>query len=138
MAQCIPCSPSGFCPSGAVIEVDKTLLLRQSQAYAYPRSPEITLFDDILLINIFSIGSTNRCIVISPLFWVLITIGLVAIVLFVMSILRWCIRTPQSTRYRIMLEKIFQHTDLIVSVGFFCFNIIIYVHRVKVNCGRVV
>jgi hypothetical protein len=115
MTQCIDCSSESFCPSGAITKIDKTLLLLQSQAYAYPRSPEITLFDDILLLNIFSIGSTSHCIVISPLFWLLITIGVALIVLLIMTILKCCVKNPRGNRYYEILEKIFKHTDLIVS-----------------------
>jgi len=140
--QCIDCSSQGFCPSGAVVEIDKTLLLPQSQASAYPRSPDIVLFDDILLLNVFTIGSTSRCIVISPLFWVLITIGFILIVLFVMSILKWCLQNPQSNRFYTLCSKIFKHTDLIVSVDKHKFILFssnnIYGHRVKVNYGWVV
>ncbi|CAF4550611.1 unnamed protein product [Rotaria socialis] len=73
--SCINCSSNSFCSWSAVFEVNETYLTSQSQAYAYPRSPELTAYEDIILSNSFAIGSTSHCIVTSPLFWALIVGG---------------------------------------------------------------
>ncbi|CAF3773024.1 unnamed protein product [Rotaria magnacalcarata] len=47
--NCTRCNSSTFCPLGAVAEVAQRELETVSQAYAYPTSPDVTSFDDILL-----------------------------------------------------------------------------------------
>ncbi|CAF1279980.1 unnamed protein product [Rotaria sordida] len=87
--SCITCSSSSFCPLGAIYEMNSTLLTSISQAYAYPRSPEMDVFEDILLNNMFSLGSTDHCLVVSPIFWTLILLAIFLILLLVMASLYW-------------------------------------------------
>ncbi|CAF3726492.1 unnamed protein product [Rotaria socialis] len=56
--SCINCSSNSFCPWGTVFEVNETYLTSQSQAYAYPRSPELTAYEDIVLSNSFAIAES--------------------------------------------------------------------------------
>ena len=86
--SCINCSSDTFCPLGAVAEMNSTFLLTRSQVYAYPHSPESTIFDEILIQNMFFMGSTSHCIVVSPLFLTSVIIGLVLIILVGMGILK--------------------------------------------------
>ncbi|CAF1135950.1 unnamed protein product [Rotaria sordida] len=69
--------------------MNSTLLTSISQAYAYPRSPEMDVFEDILLNNMFSLGSTDHCLVVSPIFWTLILLAIFLILLLVMASLYW-------------------------------------------------
>jgi cellulose synthase/poly-beta-1,6-N-acetylglucosamine synthase-like glycosyltransferase len=50
--------------------------LRSILAQDYPNF-EVIVFDEILLQNMFSTSSNEQCLIISPLFWVLIVIGFV-------------------------------------------------------------
>jgi hypothetical protein len=115
--SCINCLSDAFCPLGAVLEINSSLLLIQSQAYAYPRSPESTIFDEILIQNMFSIGSTVHCIVVSPLFWTFIIIGLALMILISMGALKWLIRHPKRHKWLATFKRIFRQADLVVSIA---------------------
>ncbi|CAF1921911.1 unnamed protein product [Rotaria magnacalcarata] len=139
--SCINCSSNSFCPWGAVFEVNETYITSQSQAYAYPHSPELTAYEDIVLSNSFAIGSTSHCIVTSPLFWALIIAGLGVIIIIVMNTLHFFLHPQKSDKWRKTIKKIFRQTDLIVS---FSFDILFFHYRqsrvvefdkVKVNYG---
>jgi len=114
--SCIICSSNTFCPIGSVADIDKSYLLPRSQAYVHPRSPEVTVFDEILLQNMFSTGSNDHCIFISPLFWVLIVIGFVLVILFIMGVLKQFVQHPKGHQVRNHMKKIFRQTDLIVRI----------------------
>ena len=114
--SCISCSSDSFCPMGAVADMNRTVLFPQTQAYAHPRSAEVTIFDEILLQNMFSTGSNDHCLFISPLFWVLVVISIVLIIFFVMFVLKRCVRHPKGHLVRKHVKKIFRQTDLIVSI----------------------
>ena len=114
-SACLSCSPSAFCPLGAVVEINRLLLSPQSQAYTYPRSPESTIFDEILIQNMFSIGSTSHCIVVSPLFWTFIVVAVTALILISMGVLKWFVRHPKSHQWLAIVQRIFRQTDLVVS-----------------------
>jgi hypothetical protein len=113
--SCITCSPDSFCPLGAAYELNSTLLTSVSQAYAYPRSPDLTLFDDILIQNMFSLGSTPHCVAVSPIFWTLMVLILCSLLLIGMTTLHWCFPPQKRDKYRNVIKKIFEKTDLIVS-----------------------
>ena len=110
--QCIACSSSSYCPLGSVSEVSKSLLKSTSQIIAYPHSPESTIFDEILIHNMFTIGS-GRCLIVSPLFWALIVAGIVLVIVVVMEIVKLCIKHPRGEHARNKLKRAFKHTDLI-------------------------
>jgi formate hydrogenlyase subunit 6/NADH:ubiquinone oxidoreductase subunit I len=45
---CTVCASSAICPLGAIAEIDSIELKTISQAQVYPKSPESTIFDEIL------------------------------------------------------------------------------------------
>ncbi|CAF4581411.1 unnamed protein product [Rotaria sp. Silwood1] len=63
-----------------------------TQTFSYPDSLDINNYDDLLVQNIFTIGYSRRCIVISPLFWTIIVIILCYIVWFLMTLPKRCER----------------------------------------------
>jgi hypothetical protein len=114
--SCINCSSSNFCPLGAVYEIDPTVLTVQSQAYAYPRSPEMKVFEDILLYNMFSFGSTGHCLVVSPMFWTLILLFIIVVLLIGMASLNGCVQESKRNHLRSTIKSVFLRTDLVVSI----------------------
>lgn len=87
--QCAPCGNSSFRPLGTVTFVDESAVNIILQASAYPKSPDSTIFDDILLQNIFSLQLSRRCPVVSPIFWTIIVIVLALILIGVMGASKW-------------------------------------------------
>ncbi|CAM4779456.1 unnamed protein product [Rotaria magnacalcarata] len=59
----------------------------------------------------FRIGS-NRCVVISPLFWTLIVGSLAAGILIIMGISKFIMKDPRKQQARELRKNIFRHTDL--------------------------
>ncbi|CAF1330687.1 unnamed protein product [Adineta steineri] len=111
--SCTNCSSDSFCPLGAVYEINSTLLISLSQAYSYPRSPEMTNFEDVLLMNMFTMGSTTSCLIVSPIFWSLILTGICIIILLIMASLIWCVHPTKHERYKATMKTVFQKTDLV-------------------------
>ena len=118
---CINCSADAFCPLGAVHEIERASLTSLSQAYPYPRSPELTVYEDLLLNNMVMFGSTPHCRRISPMFWTVILLTLVILMLFGMASLNLCVREPRRDQWRSRIKRIFLRTDLVVSntLGYF-------------------
>ena len=112
---CVNCSADAFCPLGAVYEVDGGSLMSVSQAVSYPRSPEMTVYEDLLLNNMVTFGSTPHCRRISPMFWTAILLMLVILMLLGMASLNLCVKEPRRDRWRSMIKRIFLRTDLVVS-----------------------
>ncbi|CAF0926360.1 unnamed protein product [Adineta steineri] len=110
--QCISCLSGSFCPLGSVNDVSHSALETIMQATAYPTSPESTIFDEILIQNMFNIGS-GHCLLVSPLFWTLIVAGVAIIIIIIMVVLKNCVNHPRSQRIRNILKWFFKHTDLI-------------------------
>ena len=110
--ECISCSPRYFCPLASVNEVPDTALNSINQAIPYPKSPDSVIFDEILIQNMFSVG-TGHCIALSPLFWTLIAASFGFVIITIMGILKYCIKTPRSRKIRSSLKCIFRHADLI-------------------------
>ncbi|CAF4156067.1 unnamed protein product, partial [Rotaria sordida] len=106
--SCITCSSSTFCPLEAIYEMNSTLLTSISQAYAYPRSPEMDVFEDILLNNMFSLGSTGHCLVVSPVFWTFILLAIFLILLLVMPSLYWWFSPEKCNWLFTIMKNIFQ------------------------------
>ncbi|CAF0719899.1 unnamed protein product [Adineta ricciae] len=111
--SCMNCSSDSFCPLGAAYELNSSFLIPISQAYAYPRSPDTTSFEDILLQNMFSFGTTPSCLLVSPIFWTLILIVLFLILFLVMASLNCCVQPPKRELYRAAIKHIFRSTDLV-------------------------
>ena len=110
--QCMPCATESFCPLGSVADISHSALANMSQVIAYPHSPESVIFDEILLHNMFSIGS-GRCLVVSPIFWALIVAGVVIFIIILMEILKIFVKHPRRKRVTDAMEKVFRRTDLI-------------------------
>jgi len=80
---CIPCDPTKyFCPLGAVAEVPLSYIHNISQAVAFPKSPDLTGFDDILLLNMFNADFQTNCLLITPFFRTLIMLGVCVAVMY--------------------------------------------------------
>jgi hypothetical protein len=115
--SCINCSSISFCPLGAVYEINSTLLSSLSQAYAYPRSPDMDEFEGILFSNMFSLGSTGHCLAVSPIFWILMLLIMITILLIGMATLHKCVQPPKPDQWRSRIKHIFERADLIVSIN---------------------
>jgi hypothetical protein len=115
--SCNNCSSDSFCPLGAVYEVDSSILTSLSQAYAYPTTPDLDVFEDILITNMFSLGSTSHCLVVSPMFWTLMLLIIFVLLILGMASLNWCVQQPKRERWRSTIKSIFIRTDLIVSIN---------------------
>jgi hypothetical protein len=110
-AGCIPCDTTQyFCPLGAVAAVPLSYIYTISQAVAFPKSPDLTEFEDILLLNMFNTNFTANCLTITPFFWTLIMIGVALIFLVTMGILRF---TGKCENFRTKIETVFKHIDII-------------------------
>ena len=125
--MCVNCSSQRFCPLGALYEINDTWLANISQAYTYPRSPETDVFEDILLHNMFSLGSTGHCLVVSPIFWILILLFIIAVLLILMASMNLCIQPEKREVWQAKIKSIFQRTDLVVRRHIPIF-VYIYVH----------
>ena len=112
---CINCSAEAFCPLGAVYEIERASLTSLSQAYPYPRSPELTVYEDLLLNNMVTFGSTPHCRRVSPMLWTVILLVLVILMLLGMASLNLYVEEPKRDRWRSMIKDVFLKTDLVVS-----------------------
>ncbi|CAF3183658.1 unnamed protein product [Rotaria sp. Silwood2] len=97
--QCTPCASGAFCPLGSVSEISQSALNTIEQVIAYPKSSDTTIFDEILIQNMFHIGS-GRCLLVSPLFWTLIVVGLALLVVIIMEMLTFFIRHHTCAQIR--------------------------------------
>ena len=111
--SCVPCANSTFCNLGATSDLLSNILSNVIQATPYPKSPENTIFDDILIQNMFTIGSSFHCIIISPIFWTFIVAFIASVVTFSMILLKLCITHPKASERYKMLTQLFKQTDLI-------------------------
>jgi hypothetical protein len=113
--QCIPCSnnfSTSFCPLASLADVNLSTIPTYSQAVAYPETSEIADIEDILIKNIFQIGSKSHCITISPLLWTFIVIGLCLLIFIIMIFIKSC-GCKQFLKCRNKAKTIFKHTDII-------------------------
>ncbi|CAF1310043.1 unnamed protein product [Didymodactylos carnosus] len=102
---------SSFCPFGAVAQLFYADLKSIVPQQDYPESPELTIFSDILLQNMFTLNhESNHCRIVSPLTWVIFVVGLVVIILIIMGISAFY---PRSHLHRNRVKVIFKHIDLI-------------------------
>ena len=109
------CSIDAFCPLGAVYEVEKASLTSLSQAVPYPRSPDLTVYEDLLINNMVTFGSTPECLRVSPIFWTVILMGITLAMLLGMASLNLCVNEPRRTEWRTKIKRVFLRTDLVVS-----------------------
>ncbi|CAF1040639.1 unnamed protein product [Rotaria sordida] len=110
--KCLSCTSESFCSLGSVDEISHSALETVTQVIAYPESPESTIFEEILIHNMFHIGK-GHCLVVSPLFWTLIAAAIAILILIVVGILHCCTANPTSSRVRRIIKWVFQKTDLI-------------------------
>ena len=109
-ASCSQCDSRSFCPLGSIEDIPLFLVQNISQAVAYPESPDVVIFDDILIKTMFTIGSTPNCILVSPLFWTTIVVGVALLILSAMGISKFI---PRIGKHRTAIVRIFRQTDLI-------------------------
>jgi hypothetical protein len=107
---CVPCESGSFCPLGSIEDIPSVSIVNISQALAYPESPDSTIFDDILIQTMFTMGSTSYCILVSPLFWTIVVTSVAIFILIVMGILKFI---PRIMKHRAFILRIFRQTDLI-------------------------
>ena len=115
-AQCDPCDDddgsSIICFRGASHEMNRQRLVDREQADAFPDSPDSSQFDDVLLNHVFKLGSASdhRCLLVAPMFWGSVAIGL-AVILFVGILLLG--RFSKMTGSHVIIKTVFTHLDLI-------------------------
>ncbi|CAF1125324.1 unnamed protein product [Rotaria sordida] len=115
-STCVDCTTNAFCPFGSTSDsVSTDSLSNVTQVIAYPTSPAIIGIDDILFFTLFSIGSTSRCVALSPLFWTLLVGGIVILIGSGMLIMKHCIKNSKAADGYEKLEKVFKQTDLITA-----------------------
>ena len=102
---------NAFCPLGSITnDTYSDLNTVVSGQPRYPDSPETTNFDDILIMHMFTFGDSSRCLVVSPLFWMMIMMFIASLVIIVMGVLKFF---KQYTNVRLTLKRIFRQADLI-------------------------
>ncbi|CAF3854134.1 unnamed protein product, partial [Rotaria sp. Silwood1] len=113
--QCIPCSnnsSTSFCPLASLVDVDLSTVPSYSQTVAYPETGDTTDMEDLLLKNMFQLNSNPRCLVISPILWTIVVIGLCIIILLLMLVIK-LLGCEKFANCRKKVKNIFQHTDII-------------------------
>ena len=136
--NCTTCSLDGYCPLGAISEVDNASLTSVSQAVAYPRSPELMVYEDLLINNMVTFGSTAHCRRVSPMFWTVILAGIALVIILAMASLSFCVKEPKRTEWRTNMKKVLLRADLVVSLVLrpMSFRTIVRLRsRAKARCG---
>ncbi|CAF1259843.1 unnamed protein product [Adineta steineri] len=106
------CSEDLFCSYGAVGEVSYTAFESIDQDQEYPDSPENTVFDDLLMQNMFSISlKSAHCLLVSPITWVFVVTMIGLTIVIGMAISEACCPHHHSMRDR--AKYIFKKMDLI-------------------------
>ena len=114
MATCVTCAMNTFCPLGSVSDsISNVQLSNVIQTMAYPKSPDISGLDDILFFTLFSIGSSPRCVALSPIFWTLIVASIVILLTMIMLVIKYCVKHPKAVDINNAFQKLFKRTDLI-------------------------
>ena len=92
--------------------MNRLKLVDREQAAAFPDSPDSTEFDDVLLNHVFKLGPTShpRCLLVAPMFWGSIAIGLGAILFAGILLLA---RFSKMTGSHVIIKTVFTHLDLI-------------------------
>ena len=114
--QCDSCDDndgsSTICFRGASRRIHQERLIDREQADAFPDSPDTSQFDDVLLNHVFKLESTSdpRCLVVAPMFWGSIAIGL-GVILFLGILLLG--HFSKLTRSQVIIKTAFIHLVLI-------------------------
>ncbi len=53
------------------------------------------IFEDVLLKNMFSIGSSTHCLIVSPMFWILMLLIIFFLLFVAMASMNWYIQSPK-------------------------------------------
>lgn len=152
--ECLPCKPTSFCPLGATDDLNLTEFLPYIQTFNYPDSPNIDNFDDLLLINLFSINKKPHCIVFSPLFWAI----LMTVCCFTISLIMYILKIYELrgllslSLHRKRAKTFFKHVDIILEVerwvgglvsfvifvliGFTCWFAVTYYHLYPIELSN--
>ncbi|CAF1167462.1 unnamed protein product [Adineta steineri] len=111
-ASSMNCSDNMYCPYGSVGQVSYSEFESIEQDQDYPESSDNTVFDDILMQNMFSMNPTSiHCLVVSPITWVLFFMILGSIIALSIIISEACCPRYSSTRDQ--AKRIFRKMDLI-------------------------
>ena len=110
---CAACANDTYCPLGAVLPVDLSALRSADQQFVYPASPESTIFDDILIKNVFFLHGPAHCVAASPIFWGLIVFAVLLLVLGCMLRLKYCVNNARSRKIRRFTKFVFRRADLV-------------------------
>ncbi|CAF3445522.1 unnamed protein product [Rotaria socialis] len=114
VSTCVACAVNTFCPLGSVSDsISNDQLIDVIQAVEYPESPDITGIDDILFFTLFSIGSSARCVALSPIFWTLMVAAIIILIVTVMLVIKYCIKNPKALRSYKLCQKMFKQADII-------------------------
>ncbi|CAF3681241.1 unnamed protein product [Adineta steineri] len=102
---------NSICPLGSITnDTYSDMTTSISQEVSYPESPESIIFDDILIVNMFSFGTSTSCLMVSPVFWTMVMTGFVMLILLIMGILKF---SKQHVKTRLMIKRIFRQADII-------------------------
>ena len=110
---CTSCPNNTYCPIGAVYPVNLTVLSGTDQTFVYPASPESTIFDDILIQNVFFLHGPAHCVSVSPIFWGLMVFAVLLLVVGCMVRLKYCVNNARSKKIRRFTKFLFRRADLV-------------------------
>ncbi|CAF4985464.1 unnamed protein product [Rotaria sp. Silwood1] len=85
-SDCVQCARNdSFCPYGSIQDLSYSTFESIDQDQDYPEAPETTVFDDLLMKNMFTLNTQSaHCIRVSPMTWVLLvlTLGIIVAIVF--------------------------------------------------------
>jgi hypothetical protein len=112
-SNCLPCTlQDSFCPYGAVEEITYSMFESIEQDQDYPESPENTVFDDLLMQNMFAFNTQSiHCLLVSPITWTFVVVGFGIIIAICMAIHE--IFSPNTHIMRNRAKQILRQLDLI-------------------------
>jgi hypothetical protein len=111
--RCSECDSRNYtyCTYGAVTPINYQDIYVIEKEESYPDPPEGTIFDDILLENMFTWwANSGHCTIVAPLTWVFVVIGLALTLLIIMGLLSFY---PRTHTQRNRIKTISKHMDLI-------------------------
>ncbi|CAF4043688.1 unnamed protein product [Rotaria magnacalcarata] len=111
-SQCESCAPTSFCPSAAVGDVSLHTYPSYIQAFSYPNKPYMNNYDDLLVHNIFTIGYSRRCIIMSALFWTTIAVTL-SIVIWLFMVLLKMSSSSRAQNHRNKAKRLLKKADIV-------------------------
>ena len=112
--SCSPCPADAFCPLGSVAAVNASQWLQVAdQGFVYPSSPDSTIYDDIIIQNMFFLHGPAHCVAVSPIFWGLLVLGVIILLLGCMFRLKYCVNDAKSRKVRRLTKFIFKRTDFV-------------------------